>query len=189
MLPAIAVADTFKEEKIPDNARVRFGLYFFKPRAGLKYLLIFRSVELFEALRALKTDLPIGQCILDVQGQGLMVAVEFASPSPSTFDFRPRGLEGCNSKTSHEGIEVVPLDEGMLLLTMLVYETAVHALMSLGSWEGHIVSFVLGAIFIIFSVVSIRCSVLMTFVDGRLRDWCSSPHGLGLSRVTHPGCP
>ena len=86
VLPAIAVADTFKEEKIPDNARVRFGLYFFKPRASLKYLLIFRSVELFEALRALKTDSTVRQCILDMQGQGLMVAVEFASPSPSMFN-------------------------------------------------------------------------------------------------------
>ena len=60
-----------------------------------------------------------------------------------------------------------------------------RALMSLGPWEGRIVAFVLGANFI-FSAESVRCSVLTTFVDGRLRDWCSSPHGLGLGRITRP---
>lgn len=63
-----------------------------------------------------------------------------------------------------------------------------RALMSLGPWEGRIVAFVLGAIFI-FSAESIRRSVLTTFVYGRLRDWCSSPHGLGLGRVARPRCP
>ena len=63
-----------------------------------------------------------------------------------------------------------------------------RALMSLGPWEGRIVSFVLGAIFD-FSAESIQCSVLTTFVNGRLRDWCSSPHGLGLDRVACPPRP
>jgi len=117
---AIAVADAFKEEKILDNVGARFGLYFSKPRAGLKYLLIFRSVELFEALRALKTDSTVGQFILDVRGQGLMVAVEFASPSHSTFDPAVRKDATANLATK---VSKRCLEKGMLLLTASVYET------------------------------------------------------------------
>jgi len=63
-----------------------------------------------------------------------------------------------------------------------------RALMSLGPWEGRIVAFVLGAISVL-SAEPIRRSVLTTFADGRLRDWCSSPHGLGLGRVARPRRP
>jgi hypothetical protein len=63
-----------------------------------------------------------------------------------------------------------------------------RALMSLGPWEGRIVAFVLGAIFIL-SVESIRRSVLATFDNGRLWDWCSSPHVLGPGRVARPRRP
>ena len=63
-----------------------------------------------------------------------------------------------------------------------------RALMSLGPWEGRIVAFVLGANFI-FSVESVRCSVLTTSIDGRLRNWRSSPHGLGFGCITCPRSP
>ena len=49
-------------------------------------------------------------------------------------------------------------------------------------------AFVLGAIFI-FSAESIQRSVLTTSVDARLWDWCPSPDGLGVDRVTRPRRP
>ncbi len=115
---AIAVADAFKEEKILDNVRARCGLCFSEPKTGLK--LIFRSVELLKALRALKADPTVGQHILDVRGQGLMVAVEFASPSHSTFDPAVRVDARANLASN---ISKRCLEKGMLLLTTSVYET------------------------------------------------------------------
>lgn len=118
-IAAIAVADVFEEEKILDNVRARCVLYFSELRSGLKCLFC-RSEELFGALRALKTDATVGQHILDVRGQGLMVAVEFASPSHSTFDPAVRKDTTANlaSKVSKRCLE-----KGMLLLTTSVYET------------------------------------------------------------------
>ena len=80
----------------------------------------FRSEELFEALRALKTDATVGQHILDVRGQGLMVAVEFASPSHSTFD--PAVRKGTTANLASK-VSKLCLEKGMLLLTTSVYET------------------------------------------------------------------
>jgi 4-aminobutyrate aminotransferase len=117
---AVAVADAFKEEKILDNVRARYGLYFSEPRADLKDLHTFRSVELFKALGALKADPTVGQHILDVRGQGLMVAVEFASPSHSTFDPAVRKDTRANLASN---ISKRCLEKGMLLLTTSVYET------------------------------------------------------------------
>jgi 4-aminobutyrate aminotransferase len=114
---ANAVADTFKEEKILDNVRARCGLYFSEPRSGLKD---FRSVELLKALRALKTDPTVGQHILDVRGQGLMLAVEFASPSHSAFDPAVRKDARANLASN---VSRRCLEKGMLLLTTSVYET------------------------------------------------------------------
>ena len=114
---ANAVADAFKEEKILDNVRARCGLYFSEPRAGLKD---FRSVELLKALKALKTDPTVGQHILDVRGQGLMLAVEFASPSHSAFDPAVRKDARANLASS---VSKRCLEKGMLLLTTSVYET------------------------------------------------------------------
>lgn len=117
---AVAVADAFKEEKILDNVRARCGLYFSQPRAGLKDLLMFRSVELFKELKALRADPTVGQHILDVRGQGLMVAVEFASPSHSAFDPAVRKDARANLASN---ISKRCLEKGMLLLTTSVYET------------------------------------------------------------------
>ncbi|KAI0266995.1 acetylornithine aminotransferase [Gloeopeniophorella convolvens] len=98
---AVAVVDAFKEENILENVNAR-------------------SAELFKALRALQNDSGAGKFILDVRGQGLMVAVEFASPSHSTRDpaavkDAPAGLAAKVSKRC--------LEKGMFLLTTSVYET------------------------------------------------------------------
>ncbi len=81
---------------------------------------IFRSVELFEALNALKVDSTVGQYILDVRGQGLMAAIEFASPSHSTFD--PAVKKDATANLAMK-ISKRCLEKGMLLLTTSVYET------------------------------------------------------------------
>jgi 4-aminobutyrate aminotransferase len=77
-------------------------------------------VELFEALNALQVDSTVGQHILDVRGQGLMVAVEFASPSHSTFD--PAVKKDATANLAKK-ISKRCLEKGMLLLTTSVYET------------------------------------------------------------------
>jgi 4-aminobutyrate aminotransferase len=81
---------------------------------------LFSSAELFAALRELKANPTVGQHILDVRGQGLMVAIEFASPSHSMFDpavkkDTPSNLAAKVSKRC--------LEKGLLLLTTSVYET------------------------------------------------------------------
>jgi len=99
---AIAVADTFKEEKILENVNAR-------------------SAELFKALKALKADSTVGPHILDIRGQGLMIAVEFASPSQLTFDpavkVTPTSLP-MKIKLVNRCIE-----KGLLLLPTSGYET------------------------------------------------------------------
>ena len=117
---AVAVADAFKEEKILENVKARCGLCFSKARSGLKDSLISRSVELSKALRALKADPTVGPHILDVRGQGLMMAVEFASPSHSTFDPAVRKDAKANLASN---VSKRCLEKGMLLLTTSVYET------------------------------------------------------------------
>jgi 4-aminobutyrate aminotransferase len=82
--------------------------------------LMFRSVELFKALKAMKADPTVGQHILDVRGQGLMVAVEFASPSHSAFDPAVRKDSRANLASN---ISKRCIEKGMLLLTTSVYET------------------------------------------------------------------
>jgi 4-aminobutyrate aminotransferase len=117
---AIAVADAFKEENILDNVKARCSLYFSELTPVLKHLLVFRSTELFRELKALEADSTVGQHILEVRGQGLMVAVEFASPSHSTFDpvIKKDTTANLAMKVSKRCLE-----KGMLLLTTSVYET------------------------------------------------------------------
>ncbi len=117
---AVAVADAFREEKILENVNARCGLYFSALRAGLSGLFIFRSAELFEALKTLKDDPTVGQHVLDVRGQGLMVAIEFASPSHSMFDPAVKKDATANIATR---VSKRCLEKGMLLLTTSVYET------------------------------------------------------------------
>lgn len=98
---AVAVVDAFKEERILENVNAR-------------------SAELFEALRALKADPIVGPHILDVRGQGLMVAVEFASPAHSGFDpaVQKETPPNLSTRVSKRCVE-----KGLLLLTTSIYET------------------------------------------------------------------
>jgi 4-aminobutyrate aminotransferase len=81
---------------------------------------LFSSAELFKALEDLRDNPLVGQHILDVRGQGLMVAVEFASPSHSRFDpaVKKGTPPGLASKVTKRCLE-----KGLLLLTTSVYET------------------------------------------------------------------
>ena len=94
--------------------------YPLKPIANSKPSLFFRSGELLKALRALKADPSIGPHILDIRGQGLMIAVEFASPSRSTFD--PAVKKGTPANLAMK-LSKRCLEKGLLLLTTSVYET------------------------------------------------------------------
>lgn len=100
---AVASADVMKEEKILENVDAR-------------------SVELFAALNALRTDPDpaVSRAILEVRGKGLMVAVEFASPvGTGPYDrFRDAGVPGkLASRVAAKCVE-----KGMLILTTSVYE-------------------------------------------------------------------
>jgi len=118
---AVAVVDAFKEEKILDNVNARCAR--FPSRTNLRILshsLFFRSKELLKALKALRADPTIGQHILDTRGQGLMIAVEFASPSHSAFD--PAVKKGTPTNLAMK-VSKRCLEKGLLLLTTSVYET------------------------------------------------------------------
>ena len=81
---------------------------------------LFSSAELFKALNDLRANPNVGQHILDVRGQGLMVAVEFASPSHSRFD--PEAKKGTPPGLASK-VTKRCLEKGLLLLTTSVYET------------------------------------------------------------------
>ena len=79
-----------------------------------------RSAELFAALRAVRDDPATKGAVLDVRGQGLMVAVEFASPTGTgPYDsFRnPSVPEKLASRVAKKCVE-----KGLLILTTSVYE-------------------------------------------------------------------
>ncbi|KAH8993500.1 pyridoxal phosphate-dependent transferase [Lactarius akahatsu] len=97
----IEVADAFQEERILENVNAR-------------------SAELFEALWALKADPTVGPHILDVRGQGLMVAVEFASPAHSQFD---PAVQKKTPPSMSMRVSKRCLEKGLLLLTTSIYET------------------------------------------------------------------
>ncbi|KAI0690122.1 pyridoxal phosphate-dependent transferase [Cytidiella melzeri] len=98
---AVAVADAFKEEHILANVQAR-------------------SAELFKTLHALQSNPTTSPVILDVRGQGLMIAVEFASPigTGAHDPFRKPGVpERLASRVAKRCQE-----KGMLILTTSVYE-------------------------------------------------------------------
>jgi len=77
-----------------------------------------RSEQLFSALNELKENPEIGQYILDIRGRGLMVALEFASPTPANDPFAvPSAPQNLASRVSKRCLE-----KGMLLLTTSVYQ-------------------------------------------------------------------
>ncbi|KAG5634204.1 hypothetical protein H0H81_002890 [Sphagnurus paluster] len=97
---AVAVADAFKEENILENVKER-------------------SHELRNSLEALRSDPDVAPYVLDVRGEGLMLAVEFTSP-----DTRVAGAlakadspPGLATRVVHACIE-----RGLLILTTSAYE-------------------------------------------------------------------
>lgn len=97
----VAVAEAFEEEKILDNVLVR-------------------SSELFSALNALASKPHIKPHVLEVRGKGLMVGLEFASPSHSVYDpaVNKNTPQSLASRVAKRCVE-----KGMLILTTSVYET------------------------------------------------------------------
>jgi len=98
---AIACADVMKEERVLENVQQR-------------------SDELIAALDKLRSRADLGSYILDVRGLGLMIAVEFASPSPVSI-YDPNTLAGA-PKNLASRIAKRCLEKGMLILTTSVYE-------------------------------------------------------------------
>lgn len=77
-----------------------------------------RSKELFTSLEELRSDPAVGPHILDIRGVGLMVGVEFASPTPANDPFAnpksPAGLASAIAKKCQEN--------GLFILTTSVYQ-------------------------------------------------------------------
>ncbi|KZS98698.1 PLP-dependent transferase [Sistotremastrum niveocremeum HHB9708] len=97
---AVACAEAFQEEKVLQNVEAR-------------------SHELFGVLKGLQKDSQVGHHILDVRGAGLMVGVEFGSPSGHAHDKfrRPDAPKTLASRISKRCLE-----KGMFLLTTSVFD-------------------------------------------------------------------
>ena len=78
------------------------------------------SKELFSALEKIRSNPEIGKNILDIRGQGLMVAVEFASPTGSG-PYDALVNKSAPSKLSSR-IAKRCQEKGMLILTTSVFE-------------------------------------------------------------------
>lgn len=78
---------------------------------------VHRSKELLEALRVVQTK--SNSYISDVRGAGLMVAVEFRSPSYSPYD---PALSASAPKNLASRVAKKCVEKGMLILTTSVYE-------------------------------------------------------------------
>jgi 4-aminobutyrate aminotransferase len=75
-----------------------------------------RSKQLFSSLETLRAKSHISSSILDVRGSGLMVGVEFASPTALTAP-NPKAPKNMASRVSKKCLE-----RGMLILTTSVFE-------------------------------------------------------------------
>ncbi|KAL4073897.1 acetylornithine aminotransferase [Scleroderma citrinum] len=97
---AAAVLDAFREEKVLDNVSAR-------------------SKELLSSLKMLEHCSEVDKNIVDIRGQGLMIAVEFASPlypsqDPVASPTAPKSLASRVAKRC--------MEKGLLILTTSVYE-------------------------------------------------------------------
>ncbi|KAK7044549.1 acetylornithine aminotransferase [Favolaschia claudopus] len=98
---ACAVVDAMHEENILENVNAR-------------------SKELFSALKDIKTAHP--EHILDVRGRGLMVAVEFATPSgPGAAHDAVAARTGAPAQMASR-VAKKCIERGMIILTTSVYE-------------------------------------------------------------------
>jgi len=102
---AFTVVDVMKEENILQNVQARSG-------------------ELFSALNALKYDPNLRPHIVDIRGRGLMVGLEFASPSSPgvKYDRAVPPLEIPPPDHLASRVAKRCIDKGMLLLTTSAYE-------------------------------------------------------------------
>lgn len=118
---AVAVADAIKDENILANVEARCVPSFISHIHLLSYSCILRSSkDLFSALKALQSDPDLSPYILDVRGRGLMVAIEFSSPTgPGPHD--PLAVRE-SPKTLASRVAKRCIEKGMLILTTSVYE-------------------------------------------------------------------
>ncbi|EUC64109.1 4-aminobutyrate aminotransferase [Rhizoctonia solani AG-3 Rhs1AP] len=78
-----------------------------------------RSAELFEGLNALRANSKLAPYILDVRGQGLMVGVEFASPTNASWD---ASVQSSAPKGMASRVASKVMEKGVLVLTTSVFE-------------------------------------------------------------------
>ncbi|KAG9078919.1 hypothetical protein FS749_009014 [Ceratobasidium sp. UAMH 11750] len=97
---AVAVTKVIHDEKILDNVNAR-------------------SAELFAGIKALRQNPKVAPHILDARGYGLMVGVEFASPSGSSYDVsvRPDAPKSMASRVAAKMLE-----RNVMLLTTSIFE-------------------------------------------------------------------
>jgi 4-aminobutyrate aminotransferase len=116
---AVAVVDVMRKENILDNVNARWVIcvLFSDCAHGTSYSSQTRSKELFDSLNQLRQKQ--NSHIVDVRGKGLMIAVEFSSPSYSVHDtvLNPSAPKNLASRVAKRCIE-----KGLLLLTTSVYE-------------------------------------------------------------------
>lgn len=110
-----------REENILANVQERYDADKLKTTLSsiLRDLYSDRSKELFSALAAVREKPGVGEHILDVRGLGLMVGVEFASPTtvPHDIAYRKNAPKDMASRVTKKCIE-----KGMYLLTTSIYQ-------------------------------------------------------------------
>lgn len=118
---AAEVLDVFREEKVLDNVAERYVPIFSITR--IDHIHDRRSKQLLTSLHKLQSSADLSPYILDVRGKGLMVGVEFASPtstiSGSTTDVGV--VQGAPEKMASR-VANKCIEKGMLILTTSVYE-------------------------------------------------------------------
>ncbi|CAE6416373.1 unnamed protein product [Rhizoctonia solani] len=78
-----------------------------------------RSAELFDGINALRSNPKVAPYILDVRGKGLMVGVEFASPTNASWDM---SVQSSAPKSMASRVAAKVMEKGLLLLTTSIFE-------------------------------------------------------------------
>ncbi|GAA5879778.1 hypothetical protein JCM1840_001893 [Sporobolomyces johnsonii] len=99
----VAVQEVFQSEKILDNVALR-------------------SQELFQTLRDLQADPVCGDSIAEIRGLGLMVGIEFKSPTDPFTPSNGKTGKKVPAKMSSR-VQAKCLEQGLLVLTTSVFET------------------------------------------------------------------
>ncbi|KAF8992548.1 acetylornithine aminotransferase [Cyathus striatus] len=100
---ATAVVDAFHEEKILENVQAR-------------------SKDLITGLKSLQSDPTLSPHILDIRGKGLMIGVEFASPSGPFSTVHDALARKDTPKNMASRVATKCIEKGMLILTTSVFE-------------------------------------------------------------------